>query len=342
MITQDRIDLKFKKLIKNKENTWLITGVAGFIGSNILFELLKMNQKVIGIDNFSTGKKKNLDFIKKSLNKNQWKKFTFFKADLNHFSFLKLKNKKIDYVLHQAARGSVIRSIIDPVQTNNDNIGAFLKVINASRILKVKNFVYASSSSVYGDSKTLPKQEFHKGNLLSNYALTKYTNEKYAEVFFRQYKFKSIGLRYFNVFGQFQDPNGSYAAVIPRWINSTINKKDIFIFGDGRTSRDFSPVINVVYANLLAALSKTKSYNYIFNVGNEERTTLNYLAKLILKNVKTNKKKSKIIFKEFRKGDIRHSLADIRKIRKVLKYHPLLKFEEGLTSTIEWFEKNNV
>ena len=287
---------KFKslsKLIGKKRHTWLVTGVAGFIGSNLLETLLTYNQKVIGIDNFSTGKKKNLNFIKKILNNNQWKNFKFFKADLNHFNFLKLKNLKIDYVLHQAARGSVIRSIIDPVQTNNDNIGAFLKVINASRALKAKNFVYASSSSVYGDSKTLPKQEFHNGNLLSNYALTKYTNEKYSEVFFRQYKFKSIGLRYFNVFGKFQDPNGSYAAVIPRWINNTINKKDIFIFGDGKTSRDFSPVMNVVYANLLAALSKMKSYNYIFNVGNEERTTLNYLAKLILKNVKTKKKNLK-------------------------------------------------
>jgi len=329
----------FKVLTKGKTYNWLITGVAGFIGSNLLFKLLELDQKVIGIDNFSTGKKKNLDFIKKNISKNKWRKFKFIKQDLNHYNVLKLKKYNIDFVLHQAARGSVIRSIKDPISTNDDNVSVFLKILNAARIFKVKNFVYASSSSVYGDSKKLPKKESHKGNILSNYALTKNINEMYAEVFFRQYNFKSVGLRYFNVFGMFQNPEGEYAAVIPRWINSVIKKKNVIIFGDGKTSRDFCPVQNVVQANILASLKPLKANNYVFNVANGQQTTLNYLIKMIYNYFRIKPKKQKIFYKDFRKGDIRHSLASIDKIKKYLKYKPTINFEQGLDITIKWFLK---
>ena len=332
--------LKIQKKLKLNQYTWLITGVAGFIGSNILSELLMHGQKVIGIDNLSTGRSENLEIIKSNFPKNKWKNFLFIKGDINNFDFSKIK--KIDFVLHQAARGSVIRSILDPLSTNKDNVDGFLKIINFSRLRKVKSFTYASSSSVYGDSKILPKKEIHKGNLLSNYALTKSINEMYADVFFRQYKFKSIGLRYFNVFGKFQNPEGEYAAVIPRWIKKAINGKDIHIYGDGKTSRDFTPVINVVYANLSSALIKLKPNNYVFNVGNEGKVSLNYLVKLILKYSNKNPKKIKLIYKNFRKGDIKHSLANINKIKKILNYRPIMSFEESLKKTVEWHLKKNV
>ena len=328
-------------LIKKKFN-WLITGVAGFIGSNILYKLLEFDQKVVGIDNLSTGNLNNFSYIKNRISEKKWKKFTFYKEDLNFFNFSKLKNKKIDYVLHQAARGSVSRSIKDPISTNNHNINAFLKTLNAAKDLKVKNFVYASSSSVYGDNPKLPKKESYTGNLLSNYALTKKVNEMYADVFYKQYKFKSVGLRYFNVFGPFQNPNGDYAAVIPKWINNVIKKKKIIIFGDGKTSRDFTPVKNAVEANIFAALSSLKHGNYIFNVANNQRTSLNKLINLIYKYFKVNQKNQTILKQDFRKGDIRHSLANINLIKEKLKYKPIITFEEGLKDTIEWFLNQNV
>ena len=244
--------------LKNKEYLWLITGVAGFIGSNILEKLLILNQKVIGIDNFSTGSLKNLNSVKKIVGKKNWRKFKFVKGDLSNLKNCNKIIKNVDIVLHQAARGSIPKSTKDPVATNKHNITAFLNILSVSKEKNVKSFVYASSSSVYGDSKILPKIETKVGRVLSNYALTKKVNEEYANLFFQLYNFKTIGLRYFNVFGQRQNPNGDYAAVIPKWIKNVKNNQEILIFGDGKTSRDFCPISNVVQANILSGVTKLK------------------------------------------------------------------------------------
>lgn len=326
---------EIKKHIKNYPKVWLITGVAGFIGSNLLEELLMMKQKVVGIDNFSNSKIGNLKDVEKIVGQKKWKNFKFFKGDLaNIKDCKKVLTNDIEIVIHQAARGSIPRSTLDPIQTNKDNVTAFLNLIKLSKDMKIKSFVYASSSSVYGDNKNLPKIENKIGNVLSNYALTKKIKEDYSKLFFKLYNFKTIGLRYFNVFGKRQDPNGDYAAVIPKWVDKTISKKIISIFGDGKTSRDFTPVSNVVQANILAAVNKLPKKNYIYNVGNGSRTSLNKLIFLIFKITKT---KRKIIFKPFRPGDIKHSLADIKKIKKDLGYNPDKGFYETLNSTVNWF-----
>ena len=330
---------KIKKHLKIKTYKWLITGVAGFIGSNLLEELLLLNQKVIGVDNFSTGKMKNLNDVKKSVDFN-WSNFTLIKGDLSNLEVAKKAIKNVDFVLHQAARGSIPKSTIDPIKTNKDNVTSFLNILKLSKDKNVKSFVYASSSSVYGDNKNLPKKETKVGKVLSNYALTKNINENYSRLFFDLYGFKSIGLRYFNVFGKRQNPNGDYAAVIPKWINSIKKNKKINIFGDGKTSRDFCPVDNVVQANILAALQKLKKKNFIFNVGTNSTRSLNNLADAIYKYTHLNKKIiKKIEYKNFRKGDIRHSQADIYLIKKYLKYKSLVSFDNGLIKTIEWFSK---
>jgi UDP-N-acetylglucosamine 4-epimerase len=326
---------EIKKHIKNYPKVWLITGVAGFIGSNLLEELLMMNQKVVGIDNFSNSNIENLKDVKKIVGQKKWKNFKFFEGDLaNIKDCKKVLTNDVNIVIHQAARGSIPRSTLDPIRTNKDNVTAFLNLIKLSKDMKIKSFVYASSSSVYGDNKNLPKIENKIGNVLSNYALTKKIKEDYSKLFFKLYNFKTIGLRYFNVFGKRQDPNGDYAAVIPKWVDKTISKKIISIFGDGKTSRDFTPVSNVVQANILAAVNKLPKKNYVYNVGNGSRTSLNKLIFLIFKITKT---KRKIIFKPFRPGDIKHSLADIKKIKKDLGYNPDKGFYETLNSTVNWF-----
>lgn len=332
--------LNLKKNLQKKKFNWLITGVAGFIGSNLLEELLSLNQKVIGIDNFSTGYNSNLIDVKKNISFKQWKNFKFINGDISKISDCKkVFNDKIDFVLHQAARGSVIKSIKDPIKTNNDNITGFLNVLNLSRQKKIKSFIYASSSSVYGDSKLLPKKEKNIGEVLSNYALTKKVNESYAKVFFMQYGFKSIGLRYFNVFGRRQDPNGDYAAVIPKWINNVYLKKKIEIYGDGKTSRDFTFISNIIQANILAAINKLPSNSYVFNVGTSSRITLNKLIFSIYKILKIKEKNHRVYFKPFRQGDIRHSLASIDNIKKKLGYQPTKNFQDSLKLTIDWFIK---
>ena len=327
------------KLKKNK-HSWLVTGVAGFIGSNILEKLLKCNQNVIGIDNFSTGSKKNLKDVEKIVGKKLWKNFRFIKGDISNLNTCQKAIKYVDIVIHQAARGSIPKSTKNPIATNNDNITGFLNILNCSKENNIKSFVYASSSSVYGDSKKLPKIEKKTGKILSNYALTKKVNEEYARLFYHLYDFKTVGLRYFNVFGKRQNPNGDYAAVIPKWINNALENKKIIINGDGKTSRDFCPVDNVVQANLLAATKKLKKNSYVFNVGTGFRISLNDLIKTIFKLLNKNYSSYKIIHKDFRKGDIRHSLSSIKSIKKILNYNPNVSFIKGMQQTVRWFNLN--
>jgi len=333
---------KIIKILSKRKYHWFLTGVAGFIGSNLLEELLLQNQKVTGIDNLSNGFLENLNDVKKKVSINQWKNFKFIEADICEVNTYRKFIKNVDFTLHQAARGSVIKSIKNPLKTNNSNVSGFLSILNFSKNMGVKSFVYASSSSVYGDSKKLPKKEKKIGNLLSNYALTKKINEDYSELFFKQYNFKTIGLRYFNVFGKRQNPNGDYAAVIPRWIKKVINNRSIEIYGDGKTSRDFTPVSYAVQANILAAINNLPKKNYIFNVGNGSRTSLNQLIYKIYKILKIPKSRYKLTFKSFRKGDIRHSLASISEIKNKLNFKKTSSFDKSLKLTIEWFKYKNV
>ena len=341
MIFSKKLNLNLEKLIKKKKYTWLITGVAGFIGSNILEKLLNYNQKVVGIDNLSTGFKKNLRSVELEVGKKKWKNFKFINGDISNLKVCNKSINNVDIVIHQAARGSIPKSIKNPIGTNNDNITGFLNILNCSRENNIKSFVYASSSSVYGDSKRLPKIEKITGKILSNYALTKKVNEEYARLFYDLYGFKSIGLRYFNVFGKRQNPNGDYAAVIPKWINNAINNRQILINGDGKTSRDFCPISNVVQANLLAGIKNLKNNSYIFNVGTGSRISLKKLSETIYKKLRIKKINQRILFKNFRKGDIRHSLSSIKSINYSLGYQPLVSFDEGIEDTIEWFKFND-
>tara|TARA_B110000483_G_scaffold56404_1_gene70582 strand:+ start:955 stop:1968 length:1014 start_codon:yes stop_codon:yes gene_type:complete len=328
---------KITNYLEKNTHKWLITGVAGFIGSNLLEELLLLDQKIFGIDDLSNGSIKNINEVKKNVSKKKWKNFKFIKCDISDIQKYQKKIKDIDFVLHQAARGSVLKSIINPIKTNHSNVTGFLNILNFSKNTNVKSFVYASSSSVYGDSKTLPKKEIKVGKVLSNYALTKKINEDYSELFFKQYNFKTIGLRYFNVFGKRQDPNGDYAAVIPRWVNKVIKNEKIYIFGDGKTSRDFTPISNVVQANILAATTKLPIKNYIYNVGASSRITLNKLISTIYEIFNIQNSERKILYKPFRPGDIRHSLANISKIKKELEFETNTNFKDSLKSTIRWF-----
>ena len=334
---------KIKNTLKKKKFTWLITGVAGFIGSNLLETLLHLNQRVIGVDNFSTGSRKNLLDIKNNISNKKWKNFVFLKGDIKKLKFCLSLPKKIDFVLHHAALGSVPKSIHDPILANNNNVSGFLNILTASRLLKVKSFVYASSSSVYGNTTKFCKTEKDTGDLLSPYALTKYTNELYASIFFRCYNFSSIGLRYFNVFGNRQDPKGDYAAVIPKWINQILNKKQIIIYGDGKTSRDFIFIENIVNANLLATFADEQAKNQVYNIGLGDSTSLKKLFKIISKiiiNLSTGSMKiKKPIIKKFREGDIRHSTANIQKSNILLDYHPCESLKVSLEKTIRIFLK---
>ena len=327
--------------LRNKKKKWLITGVAGFIGSNLLENLLKNNQKVTGIDNFSTGFKKNLNLVKLNVSTKQWKNFNLMKGSIENYNICQKGCKNIDYVLHQAAIGSVPRSIKDPIYTNNTNVMGFLNILTAAKKAKVEKFIYASSSSVYGNNLLLPKKEKNTGEALSPYAITKQINETYVNIFYKLYGLKSIGLRYFNVFGKNQNPNGSYAAVIPKWIIAMINNQKINIYGDGKTTRDFCFIENVVLANILSAINPN-IYNKIYNVANNNRISLNKLFEEIKKNLNINGLKylKKPIYKNFREGDIKHSLADISRIKKDLKFKPVHDFETGIKKLVPWYIKN--
>jgi UDP-N-acetylglucosamine 4-epimerase len=335
---------EFDKLLKKFETeqyTWLVTGVAGFIGSNLAEFLLKHKQKVVGIDNFSTGHRHNIDDVMNSIEKEQQKNFNFIEGDISDFSTCELACKGVDIILHQAALGSVPRSIKDPITSNNSNITGFLNLLTAAKEAGIHNFVYASSSSVYGDSKELPKVEERTGNLLSPYAVMKYTNELYAGVFTKLYDINCIGLRYFNVFGRRQDPNGAYAAVIPKWVGSILNDETVYINGDGETSRDFCYIDNVIQINLLAGMTKNKdAYGEAFNVAVGGQTTLNELYELInqeLSNHIDNFVAKKAVYRDFREGDIRHSNANISKAQNILGYQPTHNIKEGMSLAIKWY-----
>ncbi len=334
---------EIKEQLKESPQTWLITGVAGFIGSNLLEELLKLGQRVIGLDNFSTGHGHNLDDVSDQVGDNAWNLFTFIKGDIRNQDDCQKSCEGVDYVLHQAALGSVPRSVDDPIRTNQSNIDGFLNMLVASRNAKVKRFVYAASSSTYGDHAGLPKKEDVIGRPMSPYAVSKYVNELYADVFARIYGMECIGLRYFNVFGQRQDPRGAYAAVIPRWIEELLNGKAPTINGDGETSRDFCYIDNTIEANLLSAMTeKTDALNQVYNVAVGDRTSLNKIFIMIQETLgKYDKdiKDIKPLHAPFRSGDVRHSQADISKAKALLGYNPCFDVQEGLKETVGWFIK---
>ncbi|MHA2727330.1 NAD-dependent epimerase/dehydratase family protein [Vibrio campbellii] len=321
--------------------TWLVTGVAGFIGSNLLEKLLKLNQTVVGLDNFATGHQHNLDEVKGLVSEAQWDRFSFIEGDIREPKTCQQAVKGVDYVLHQAALGSVPRSIADPLTTNAANITGFLNMLDAARQEEVKSFTYAASSSTYGDHPALPKVEENIGNPLSPYAVTKYVNELYAGVYARTYGFKTIGLRYFNVFGRRQDPNGAYAAVIPKWTAAMINGEEVFINGDGETSRDFCYIDNTVQMNLLAATASDEAKNEVYNVAVGDRTTLNDLFYAI-KNALNDNDVSVLndpSYRDFRAGDVRHSQADIGKAKSNLGYEPKYRISEGIACATLWYLK---
>ncbi|MDT8283746.1 MAG: NAD-dependent epimerase/dehydratase family protein [Gammaproteobacteria bacterium] len=330
--------------LKANPHTWMITGVAGFIGSNLLETLLKLNQKVVGLDNFMTGHQHNLDEVKDSVTTEQWNQFHFIEGDIRNIEHCKQACAGVDYVLHQAALGSVPRSLEDPITTNSVNIDGFLNMLVAGRDAGVKSFTYAASSSTYGDHPGLPKVEDQIGKPLSPYAVTKYVNELYADVFARAYNFKTIGLRYFNILGKRQDPEGAYAAVIPKWIDSMIKNEPVFINGDGETSRDFCYIDNTIQANLLAATTEDDAaLNQVYNVAVGERTTLNELCEQLRSNLATqfpHLKEFKPNYRDFRAGDVRHSLADISKAQNLLGYQPTHRIGEGLKVAMEWYVQN--
>jgi UDP-N-acetylglucosamine 4-epimerase len=335
---------KVKKELQKNQKTWLVTGCAGFIGSNLTEFLLKHNQKVKGLDNFSTGYQHNLDDIKNNVSNDQWENFTFTQGDIKDYETCEEITKDVDIVLHQAALGSVPRSIDDPVTSNLSNVTGFLNMLTAAKNNNVARFVYASSSSVYGDSKELPKVEERTGNLLSPYALTKYANELYAGVFHKVYGFESIGLRYFNVFGKRQDPAGAYAAVIPKWLGALIHGEDVYINGDGETSRDFTYIANVIQSNVLAGTTTNEdAFGEVFNAGIGGRLTLNELYSSINRELEENLENftaKDAIYRDFRAGDIRHSNANIDKLKKMVGYEPTHDIDKGLFESIKWYIDN--
>lgn len=322
-----------------EECTWLVTGVAGFIGSNLLEHLLKLNQKVVGLDNFATGHQHNLDEVQKLVTPKQWARFTFLKGDIRNQNDCIKACSGVDYVLHQAALGSVPRSINDPITTNAANITGFLNMLVAARDAGVKSFTYAASSSTYGDHPALPKVEENIGKPLSPYAVTKYVNELYADVFAKTYGFKTIGLRYFNVFGKRQDPNGAYAAVIPKWTAAMVTGEDVLINGDGETSRDFCFIENAVQANLLAATADEAAKNEVYNVAVGDRTTLNILFNSLKDALAVNGVlyEKQPVYRDFRPGDVRHSQADISKAASQLGYVPNYRIIEGIAKAMPWY-----
>ena len=334
---------QLKRKLAQDPKVWLVTGVAGFIGSNLLEALLKLDQKVVGLDNFSTGRKPNLAEVRNLVTSQQWSNFTEIEGDIQDLEICQRACRGVAYVLHQAALGSVPRSIEDPIRSNASNVTGFLNMLVAARENHVKQFVYASSSSIYGDDPDLPKKENKVGRPLSPYAVTKCVNELYAEVFSRCYEFPSIGLRYFNVFGPRQDPEGPYAAVIPKWIAALIENEPVDINGDGETTRDFCYVANVVQANLLAACSAAKGANRVFNVALNHRTTLNELFQILRKHLEPDYprlREAKPRYQSFRPGDVRHSQADIALARKVLGYEPTHGLEDGIVAALSWYKSN--
>lgn len=337
----------YERTLSNLRQTprrWLITGVAGFIGSHLLETLLQHGQQVVGLDNFATGHWHNLEAVQRAVSPEQWARLRFIEADIRDPGSCKEACTSVDYVLHQAALGSVPRSINDPLTTNAANITGFLNMLVAARDAKARRFVYAASSSTYGDHPGLPKVEDRIGKPLSPYAVTKYVNELYADVFARCYGMEAIGLRYFNVFGPRQDPQGAYAAVIPKWAASILQGETVYINGDGETSRDFCFVANAVQANILAATTENPdAVNQIYNVAVGDQTTLNQLYTLLADRLKarcSGLQPPEPVHRDFRSGDVRHSRADIGKARERLGYQPTHRIDEGLDVAADWYTRN--
>jgi len=335
----------FSEKLSATRKTWLLTGVAGFIGSNLLEALLRANQSVVGLDNFATGHQRNLDGVRQIVGERLWENFVFIRGDVTDLETCKRACNGVDYALHQAAIGSVPRSIANPIYTHQNNVDGFLNMLTAAKDAKVKRVVYASSSSVYGDHPALPKVESAIGNCLSPYAVSKRINELYADVFAKCYSTEYIGLRYFNVFGPRQDPNGVYAAVIPKWISAMLQEQPVYINGDGETSRDFCFVANVVQANLRAAtIDNPKALNQVFNIAAAHRTTLNELFELLRSRLAPRYpylKNLRPVYQETRPGDVRHSHADISKARELLGYNPTHDVEKGLTEALDWYVEHS-
>lgn len=327
--------------LKTEPNTWLVTGVAGFIGSNLLEHLLRLDQRIVGLDNFSTGKRSNLDEVRNSVTEKQWQGFRFVEGDIRELATCRDVCSGIDYILHEAALGSVPRSIADPIACNDSNVTGFLNMLVAARDAGVKRFVYAASSSTYGDHPGLPKHEDTIGKPLSPYAVTKYVNELYADVFAKTYGMETIGLRYFNVFGPRQDPEGAYAAVIPCWIRALIKGETVHINGNGETSRDFCFVENVIQMNLLAATTiKPAAVNQVYNTAVNARTSLNELYGMLRVRLLPHYphlQGCKAVYGDFRKGDVLHSQADISKAAELLGYVPTHNIDAGLDAALSWY-----
>lgn len=332
-----------RQKLREKPRSWLVTGAAGFIGSNLLQSLLALGQKVTGLDNFMTGYRKNLDMVREAVGGEAWSRFKFIEGDIRDLETCREACRGAEHILHEAALGSVPRSIENPILTNSCNIDGFLNMIAAARDAGAKSFVYAASSSTYGDSPSLPKVEDRIGRPLSPYAVTKYVDELYGEVFWKCYQFPSIGLRYFNVFGQRQDPEGAYAAVIPQWASALLKGRPVYINGDGETSRDFCYIDNVVQANLLASLAPAEAQNKIYNVAYGERVTLNELFRLIRAEAARHNPaaaEAKPAYRDFRPGDVRHSLADISRAEKLLGYSPEYDARSGLRLAGDWYARH--
>ena len=334
-----------QKLIESPR-TWLVTGVAGFIGSNLLLELLRCGQRVVGVDNLSTGNRRNLDEVRDEVGSTRWANFTWIEADITERETCRKACAGVDFVLHQAALGSVPRSIAHPDNTHHHNVTGFVAMLLEAKNAGVKRFVYASSSSVYGDHPALPKVEDRVGECLSPYAASKKANELYAAVFSRCYGIECIGLRYFNVFGPRQDPRGPYAAVIPRWIDAMLCGQPVVIHGDGETSRDFCYVENVVQANLRAAtIRDAAALNTVYNVAAGGRTTLNELYGMLRNHLIKDRPDlldATPVYGDFRPGDIHHSNADIGKAWRLLGYQPTHQIAAGLAAGLEWYLANPV
>lgn len=330
------LNMNFKEKLENKKI--LVTGGAGFIGSNLCEELINLGAIVTCLDNFSTGFRENLEAIK------DHPKFTLIEGDIRDLETCKKACEGKDFVLHQAALGSVPRSINDPITSNDVNVGGFLNMLVAGRDARVKKMVYAASSSTYGDSKSLPKVEDVIGKPLSPYAITKYVNELYADVFKKTYDFDTIGLRYFNVFGRKQNPNGAYAAVIPKFVMQLMKHESPVINGDGEYSRDFTYIDNVILMNLLAITTDNKEAdNEIYNTAFGERTTLNDLVKYLkefLSEFDAEIANVEVIYGDYRKGDVPHSLASIEKAKKFLNYKPKYSMKDGLKQAVKWYWEN--
>lgn len=328
--------------LRARQYRWLITGVAGFIGSNLLEQLLRLNQTVVGLDNFATGHQHNLDQVRELVGDGAWRNFSMRAGDIRNLSDCQAACSDIDFVLHHAALGSVPRSLQDPLLTNECNITGFLNMLVAARDAKVTRFVYAASSSTYGDHPGLPKVEDRIGKPLSPYAVTKYVNELYADVFARCYRTSSIGLRYFNVFGPRQDPQGAYAAVIPQWVAALMRNQPLHINGDGETTRDFCYVDNVVQVNMLAALTDNPdALNQVYNVAVNERTSLNQLYESMRRQLLPDFPHLADFqprYADFRDGDVRHSQADIGKAQSLLGYRPSHRVDQGLVEAMDWYK----